>query len=288
MSQAFGLLTKITKKKKSSSSRQPNLVIRVSFNACLRPPEQPNEPLRPEANTLDIVFPQTRTPLQRVFQHMFYAPPGDMAVNSTKFHIRSKYRIHQHGTFVDDELKPSSTGILCVAQSDSLRTVRTWTQSPTHSNDACPTKSWAIRLHSFLSGSGSLAAWRSCVFPGHANPDGCRATRNPSVRVSNGTVSPAAQRTILFGSARLLQICPDFELWPHSQHHLDSVDRDQLPRSDLIAHAPTQDTDKSSASHLCTFKGNGRVDARLALATLATSEQEGPAFVRPGVATFTY
>ena len=94
--------------------------------------------------------------------------------------------------------------------------------------------------------------------------------------------------TILFGSSRLLQICPDFELWPHSQHHLDSVNRDQLPRSDLIAHAPTQDTDKSSASHHCSFKGNDQVDSRLALATLATSEQEEPAFVRPGMATFTY
>ena len=112
--------------------------------------------------------------------------------------------------------------------------------------------------------------------------------RNPSVRVSSGKVSPAAQRTILLGSSRLLQICPDFELWPHSQHHLDSVNRDQLPRSDLIAHAPTQDTDKSSASHHCSFKGNDQVDSRLALAALATSEQEEPASVRPGMATFTY
>ena len=168
MGQAFGLLTKITKN--SSSSRRPNLVIRVSFNACLRPPEQQNAPLKPEANTLDIDFPQTRTPLQRDFQHMFYAPPGDTAANSAKFHIRSKYRIHWHGTLVDDEFKPSSTGILCVAQSDSLRAVRTWTQSSTHSNDACPTISWAIRLHSFLSGSGSLAAWRSCVFPHRDTP----------------------------------------------------------------------------------------------------------------------
>ena len=199
----------------------------MSFNACLRPPEQQNAPLKPEANTLDIVFPQTRTALQHVFQHIFYAPPGDMAVNSAKFHIRSKYRIHWHGTFVDDELKPSSTGILCVAQSDSLRAVRTWTQSSTHSNDACPTISWAIRLHNFLSGSGSLAAWRSCVFPHRDTPTLMDAAqqRNPSVRVSSGTVSPAAQRTILLGSSRLLQICPDFELWPHSQHHLDSVNR---------------------------------------------------------------
>ena len=112
--------------------------------------------------------------------------------------------------------------------------------------------------------------------------------RHPSVRVSSGKVSPAAQLTILLGSARLLQICPDLELWPHSQHHLGSADRDQLLRSDLIAHAPTQDTDKSSASHHSNFKGNDQVDSMLALATLATSEQEEPASVRPGMATFTY
>ena len=180
--------------KNSSSSKRPNLVIRVSFNACLRPPEQPNAPLKPEANTLDIVFPQTRTPLQRVFQHMFYAPPGDMAVNSAEFHIRSKYRIHQHGTLVDDELEPSSTDILCVAQSDSFRTVRTWSQSSTHSNDACPTLSWAIRLHSFFAGSGSLAAWRSCVFPHRDTPTLMDAAqqRNPSVRAVQFRLPPSA------------------------------------------------------------------------------------------------
>ena len=126
---------------------------------------------------------------------------------------------------------------LHVAQSDSLRAVRTWTQSSTHSNDACPTISWAIRLHSFLSGSGSLAAWPSCVFPHRDTPTLMDAAqqRNPSVRVSSGKVSPAAQRTILLGSSRLLQICP-FELWPHSQYHLDSVNRDQLPRSDHTGH----------------------------------------------------
>ena len=57
-----------------------------------------------------------------------------------------------------------------------------------------------------------------------------------------------------------------FELWPYSEHFLDSVDKDQHTRFDLIARAPTENTDKPSASHHWKFKINDQIDARLFLA----------------------
>ena len=126
-------------------------------------------------------------------------PAGRHDANPRKAQVRPKYRIHQHGTFVDVELKPPSTGILYVALSDSIRTVRAWTQASTRQNDACPTRSWTHWLHSFLSGSGSLAARRSgaCPHRGHANPDGWPTPKHqlayPSVGVLSGAVSLVAK-----------------------------------------------------------------------------------------------
>ena len=119
---------------------------------------------------------------------------------------------------------------------------------------------------------GLIGGTEALLMPssGHTRPDEWRTTRNhlanPSVRVSSGTVSPAAQRTILFGSSRLLQICPDFEMLLWSQRFLDSVDRDKLLRSDLLAHTHTQNTDKSSTSHHGKFMIHDQTDQRPALA----------------------
>ena len=123
-------------KNNSCDSRRPNLVSFFFFlQRVLRPCGQQNAPLKLEANTLDIVVSQTKTPLQHVFRHMLCALQSDMGVHSTTAQIHAKCKIHSGGTFVDDELKPSSTGILCVAQSDSIRTVRTRTQASTQQND---------------------------------------------------------------------------------------------------------------------------------------------------------
>ena len=121
----------------------------------------------------------------------------------------------------------------------------------------------------------------------HANPDGCRATKEPfcpCVKRYSFSCRPAHQSVWFVAASKDLSFRTVATLSTPSRQ----CKQDQLPRSDLIAHAPTQDTDKSSASHHCNFKGNDQVDSMLALATLATSEQEEPASVRPGMATFTY